>query len=146
VFPIASPGLAATLGAEPSPAALLEHPILNDSNTEGWRLWLAEAGLDYVPRARDRRFEDYNMVLDACVSGLGLALARPPLSDPALASGRVVALDRRTSRYHVAFQVIRPSEPLRPAAAEVARRILSEAGVSDSEREAFVAASGRSRG
>ena len=45
VAPIAAPALVARLGKAPQPAMLLEQPILHDSNTEGWRLWFAGAGI-----------------------------------------------------------------------------------------------------
>jgi DNA-binding transcriptional LysR family regulator len=143
-FPIAAPALARLLGGRPEPSALLELPILHDSNVEGWRLWFAEAGLDYQPRARDRRFEDYNLVLEACIQGLGLALARPPLSSTALASRAVVALAERAVPYPVAFHLIRPDEPLRAAGAEMAGRLMRTAGLGESEIAAFVAP-GRAR-
>jgi DNA-binding transcriptional LysR family regulator len=97
-FPIASPELAKRLGQRSDAGALLELPILHDSNIEGWRRWLSPEGLDYVPRGQDRRFEDYNMVIDACVQGLGIALARPPLSDAALEAGRGFRPDSRLPR------------------------------------------------
>ena len=52
-----------------------------------WRAWFAAHGIDYRPRPQDRRFEDYNLVLDAAAHGLGVALARPPLVGEALRAG-----------------------------------------------------------
>ena len=137
--PIAAPGIATRLGPEPSPASLLQLPILHDSNIEGWRRWFAAAGVDYVPRAKDRRFEDYNIVLDACAKGLGLTLARPPLAAPAIAAGQVVVVDPRPVRYPASFHLIRPDESLRPAAAEMAVRLLRAAGQPEDAIKAFIA-------
>jgi DNA-binding transcriptional LysR family regulator len=144
-FPIASPELAKRLGQRSDAGALLELPILHDSNIEGWRRWLSPEGLDYVPRGQDRRFEDYNMVIDACMQGLGIALARPPLSDAALEAGRVVAVSDRTVDYHVAFHLIRPDDALRAPASEFAKRFLAEAGHDEVAIAAFVAP-GRGKG
>jgi len=145
LFPIAAPALAARLGPHPDAKAMLELPILHDSNIEAWRRWLAAEGIDYVPRGQDRRFEDYNLVIDACAQGVGIALARPPLVDAALASGRVVAVSERTIDHHVAFHLIRPNDALKGAAAEFARRFLEEAGQDETAIAAFIAP-GRSRG
>jgi DNA-binding transcriptional LysR family regulator len=144
-FPIASPESAKRLGQRSDAGALLELPILHDSNIEGWRRWLSPEGLDYVPRGQDRRFEDYNMVIDACIQGLGIALARPPLSDAALEAGRVVAVSDRTVDYHVAFHLIRPDDALRAPASEFAKRFLAEAGHDEVAIAAFVAP-GRGKG
>jgi DNA-binding transcriptional LysR family regulator len=136
--PLAAPEIARALVPVGDPSAYLDWPILHDSNVEGWRLWFADAGLDYVPRARDRRFEDYNLVLEACLNGLGLALARPPLSQDAIEQGRLVVLDGRSIDYPVAYHLIRPEEPLRAPAAEIARRLIEAAGLDETEAAAFV--------
>ena len=62
-FPIASPELAAAIG-EGAPERLLDHPLIHDSDAAGWRAWFAAQGIDYRPRPQDRRFEDYNLVLE----------------------------------------------------------------------------------
>lgn len=138
-FPIASPALAKRLRRGNDAHALLELPILHDSNIEGWRRWLAPEGVDYVPRGQDRRFEDYNLVIDACCQGLGIALARPPLSAAALEDGRLVQVSDRTIDYHVAFHLIRSDEALRGPAAELAGRLLREAGHDETAIAAFTA-------
>ena len=69
------------------PERLLKHPLIHDSDASAWRAWFAAHGMDYRPRPQDRRFEDYNLVLDAAAHGLGIALARPPLTVDQLALG-----------------------------------------------------------
>lgn len=138
-FPIAAPALARRLAGRSDAATLLELPILHDSNIEGWRRWLAPEGIDYAPRGQDRRFEDYNIVMDACCQGLGIALARPPLASAAIEAGKVVAVSDRTVDYHVAFHLIRSDDALRAPAAEFARRFLHEAGHDETAIAAFTA-------
>lgn len=138
-FPIAAPALVNQLGPEPDTQSLLKMPILHDSNVEGWRRWLAADGIDYLPRGQDRRFEDYNIVLDACIHGVGIALARPPLSDGALASGRLVPVAERRLGYHVAFHLVRPDGALSGPAAELAKRLMTEADHSQSTINQFIA-------
>jgi DNA-binding transcriptional LysR family regulator len=144
-FPIAAPALAGKLDAKRDAQSLLDLPILHDSNIEGWRRWLAPEGIEYLPRGQDRRFEDYNLVIDACIQGVGIALARPPLSDAALASGRLVAVSDRVVDYHVSFHLIRPDGALSGPSSEFARRLLHEAGHDEAAAAAFVAPS-RTRG
>lgn len=136
-FPIASPALAASLGSG-APERLLDYPLVHDSDTSSWKAWFAAQGLDYRPRPQDRRFEDYNIVIDAAAYGLGVALARPPLTGEALRSGRVVAVDQRTALNPVSYWLDRPLNRLRPASAELARRIMAEAGLAHTAAEAFL--------
>jgi DNA-binding transcriptional LysR family regulator len=142
--PVAAPLIARALGAQPTPADLLDWALLHDSNAEGWRAWLAASGVVYTPRAKDRRFEDYNLVLEACIQGLGIAIGRSPLAGDAITAGKVVALYPTTRPYHVAFHLLRAEEPLRVPAAEMAARLMRAAGLAEREIEAFVAP-GRAR-
>jgi LysR family glycine cleavage system transcriptional activator len=137
-FPVGSPGLAARIGTG-QPERLLNHPLINDSDASAWRAWFGTHGIDYRPRPEDRRFEDYNLVLDAAACGLGIALARPPLTIAQLASGRIVPVDERRVLNPVSYWLDRPEgiSP-RPAAADLARRIAGEAGVAEEKIEAFL--------
>jgi len=127
-FPIAAPALAKRLGTG-DPERLLAAPLIHDSDASGWRAWFAGHGLDYRPRPQDRRFEDYNLVLDAAACGLGIALARPPLAQGPIDSGRLVPVDNRTVLNPVSYWLDRPNGTIRPAAATLAGRIAAEAGV-----------------
>ena len=138
-FPVASPKLAAEIG-KGKPERLLKYPLIHDSDASAWRAWFAARGMDYHPRPDDRRFEDYNLVLDAAAHGLGIALARPPLVVDQLASGRIVAADERTALNPVSYWLDRPIGKPRQAAAELAHRIGTQAGLPPEKIEAFLAA------
>jgi DNA-binding transcriptional LysR family regulator len=90
LVPAASRELAGRLGADPHAEDLARFPLLHDSDTSQWRAWFAAAGLRYRPRADDRRFEDYDLVLAAAEGSLGLALLRQPLAQGWLDDGRLV--------------------------------------------------------
>jgi DNA-binding transcriptional LysR family regulator len=137
-FPVAAPALAETLGPG-RPARLLDALLLHDSDALGWRMWFAAQGLDYRPKWQDRRFEDYNLVLDAAAHGLGMALARPPLCGKLLEEGRLVRVDRRTLADTAPYWLDRSRGRLRPAAAEMARRIAAAAGVPQAAIAGFLA-------
>lgn len=139
IFPIASPELAKEI-AKGGPSRLLKYPLINDSDASGWRAWLGAQGIDYRPRPQDRRFEDYNLVLDAAAHGLGIALARPPLTEHQLKSGRIVPVDERTALNPVSYWMDRPLGRPRAAAAELAQRIGKQAGVDRGRIDAFLKA------
>ncbi|MBK8160413.1 MAG: LysR family transcriptional regulator [Rhodospirillaceae bacterium] len=128
-FPIAAPQLADEIGRNGDAARLLEQPLIHDSDAAGWRAWFMAQQLDYKPRPHDRRFEDYNLVLDAAMNGLGVALARPPLAADLIKQGKLVMLDQRTALNPSSYWLDRPPGPVRDAAANLARRICAEAKV-----------------
>ncbi len=141
-FPIASPALATELGPG-APERLLRAPLIHDSDASGWRAWFQAHGLDYHPRPQDRRFEDYNLVLDAAACGLGVALARPPLARAAIDTGRLVQVDQRTALNPVAYWMDRPATAPRNAAATLARRVAAEAELETEIVDRFLRADGR---
>lgn len=136
-FPIASPALAAAIG-EGTPQRLLDHPLIHDSDAAGWKAWFAAQGLDYRPRPQDRRFEDYNLVLDAAAHGLGIALARPPLAREQIETGRIRRVDAHEALNPVSYWLDRPLGGVRPAAAALAGRIAEQAGLSAAKLGAFL--------
>jgi DNA-binding transcriptional LysR family regulator len=137
IFPIASPELAKAIDSGAA-ERLLRFPLIHDSDASGWRAWLGEHGVDYRPRPQDRRFEDYNLVLDAAASGLGIALARPPMAVGPQRAGRVVAVDQRTVLNPISYWIDRPDGKLRQAGAELARRIGFAAGVDTATMDRFI--------
>jgi len=137
-FPIASPELARKIGTDGSAKRLLDYPLIHDSDASPWRAWLGAHGLDYVPRAQDRRFEDYNLVLDATAHGLGIALARPPLAHAQIESGRLVCVDSQSVANPVSYWMDRPVGPVRPAAAMLAQRIADAAQLEERALQAFL--------
>ncbi|WP_374371503.1 LysR family transcriptional regulator [Dongia sp.] len=139
VFPITAPMLADRIGRKGEAARLLDHPLIHDSDAAGWRAWFAAQGLDYRPRAHDRRFEDYNLVLDAAEAGLGIALARPPLAAALIEAGRMAVVDTRKVLNPVSYWLDRPPGKMRDAAAILARRIGAEAGIAGTETDRFIA-------
>jgi LysR family transcriptional regulator, glycine cleavage system transcriptional activator len=138
-YPIASPELARAIG-EGEPQRLLGQPLIHDSDAAGWRAWFAAHGLDYRPRPQDRRFEDYNLVLDAAACGLGVALARPPLAQAQVEAGRVAMVDAGLALNPVSYWLDRPLGQPRPAAVALARRIAAEAGLAEGELARFLKA------
>ncbi|MFM0629110.1 LysR substrate-binding domain-containing protein [Paraburkholderia xenovorans] len=101
LYPVAHPALATQLAKQRhkrGDAALLDVPLLHDSDVTGWRAWFDALDIPLKPRPQDRRFEDYTLVLAAAEAGLGVALARVPLADAYLQRSGLV----RVSRHEVA--------------------------------------------
>lgn len=141
-FPIAAPALAKSIGDGP-PERLLALPLIHDSDASGWRAWFGAHGLDYQPRPQDRRFEDYNLVLDAAACGLGVALARPPLAQAAIDAGRLAVVDARTALNPVSYWLDRPPGAPRQASTALARRIGAAAGLESEAIERFLRGDGK---
>ena len=101
LYPVAHPALAAQLAKQRhkrGDAALFDVPLLHDSDVTGWRAWFDALAIPLKPRAQDRRFEDYTLVLAAAEAGLGVALARVPFADAYLRRSGLV----RVSRHEIA--------------------------------------------
>jgi LysR family transcriptional regulator, glycine cleavage system transcriptional activator len=143
-YPIASPALAQRIGRG-TPERLLDFPLIHDSDASAWRAWFASQGIDYRPRPQDRRFEDYNLVLDAAAHGLGIALARPPMTEGSHHQKRFVQVDAHRVKNPVSYWLDRPMRKPRPAAIVLARRIMAEADVAHDAAEAFLTTDNQER-
>lgn len=123
--PVAAPALAAALGDDAAPEALLRQPLLHDSDVSHWRAWLAGADVRYRPRWQDRRFEDYDSVLVAAEAGLGVALLRAPLAESAVANGRLAYVAPRAEPNPAAHYACLRAGETRAAVIELADRLLA---------------------
>ena len=99
-FPVCAPALASGRALPRSVAELGEHALIHDVSmrTEPafptWRLWLAQAAgrADAVAIDADRglKINDSAAVIQACIAGSGIGLARSHLVAADLAAGRLV--------------------------------------------------------
>ena len=97
VVPVCSPGLVKGKQALKSPADLRHYTLLHDDSPDqdpscpDWRMWLKAAGVtDGVDAARGLRFNQSSLVLEAAISGRGVALAKATLAQDDLQAGRLV--------------------------------------------------------
>jgi LysR family glycine cleavage system transcriptional activator len=96
VIPVMSPALAA---AHPvaSPADLAGHVLLHDGSPDAdescpdWQMWLAARGVKGFDASRGPRFNQSSLVIEAAMSGRGVALAKRTLAQDDLDAGRLVA-------------------------------------------------------
>lgn len=122
LYPVASPEVAARLKGA-SASDMLAMPLLHDSDLTGWRAWCGAQGVSLRPRARDRRFEDYTVVLAAAEAGLGIALARAPLADAAIAKSRLRRLSDTEVECPLSYHIVTAKREKRPEVLEVIARL-----------------------
>lgn len=92
VLPVAAPGLKEKLGIR-QPHDLLGVPLLHQTTRpSAWRDWFLH--MDVVPDGafRGARFDQFAMIAEAAVAGLGVALVPRFLVEEELRSGRLVVL------------------------------------------------------
>lgn len=96
IFPVYSPRMLKGRRALKSPSDLRVHPLIHTEwNPEtghwpGWSDWLRAAGITGVDVNTGLRFSDGALVIQAAVSGQGIALASKALALDHLAAGRLV--------------------------------------------------------
>jgi LysR family glycine cleavage system transcriptional activator len=117
LFPVCAPALLARLPLA-SPQDLIHHTLLYDDIADDggtpptWDYWARERGITLPRPAHTRRFGHSNMVVQAAISGFGVALGREPLVIDALADGRLVRPFAGAVASQFAYWVICPPEAL----------------------------------
>ena len=94
MFPVASPRLVEGPVPLKVPADLAHHTLISDYDwrVDFWQLWLEAAGMsDFVVR-HSLSFNYSNLMLQAAIDGLGVALSQNALAGDDLAAGRLVRL------------------------------------------------------
>ena len=98
VVPVASPALIDDRRRPlKKPADLSKHLLLHLDDPLGrtpwidWNVWLTSSGIAGLEAAGNLRFSQYDLLLQAAVSGQGVALGRRPLIDDVIARGELVA-------------------------------------------------------
>jgi LysR family glycine cleavage system transcriptional activator len=96
LFPVCAPSLLDRAPALTSLENLAGHTLLVDETPRlggkgpSWSSWFAAAGCSKAPSTRTRRFGQANMVVQAAIEGLGVALGREPLVIDELIAGRLI--------------------------------------------------------
>lgn len=86
--PVAAPGYLDNAMLD-DPRSVLSYPLLDSLGGRDWRIWLAAHGLT-APDDQFVQLRDYNVVLEAAASGLGVGMGRTRLIDSLLGAGRLV--------------------------------------------------------
>jgi LysR family transcriptional regulator, glycine cleavage system transcriptional activator len=91
VFPVATPAYIKQRGPFNAPADLSKAALLR-SPLEPWLPWFEAAKLDWPEPATGTQFNDVGLLMEACASHQGVALARPKLARQWLDAGQFVRL------------------------------------------------------
>ena len=71
---------------------LLNYPLLHThSNKSAWHTWFNQSQIHFSPKANDRYFDSLSLMIEAAVSGLGIAIAPQILVEKEILNGRVIA-------------------------------------------------------
>ncbi|MBB6466262.1 LysR family transcriptional regulator [Aminobacter carboxidus] len=110
-------------------AELAALPLLQQSTRPTlWLQWFQAAGIDPRTTLRGHRFEQFSMVVEAAVAGLGVALVPEVLAERELASGRLVMASPNRLAGEVPYRLaFRPGSEDRPGLREFVRWLTSEA-------------------
>ncbi len=108
VTPILSPTLLQDKRTIRSPEQLLEFPLLHHRDMGGWQQWLSVAGVAMTEQLSGTVFEDANVLLQAAISGRGVALGVLQFIEDELNTGRLMRLFETTvdpgDAYHLIYR------------------------------------------
>lgn len=119
LFPVCSPELLALGPKLDEPADLAGHTLLYDDIADiggsppTWEFWAQQSGIVLPKPVRVRRFGQSNMVVQAAIRGLGVALGREPLVIDALTDGRLVRPFEGTVESQFAYWIVCPHDALK---------------------------------
>lgn len=116
LFPVCAPALMQGKDALSDVASLIHHTMLQDEHlntgllTPSWECWAKSCGLTLPADASIRRLGQSNMVIQAAIEGLGIALGREPLVIEALNDGRLVRPFPESTKSPYSYWLVRRNE------------------------------------
>ena len=119
LFPVCAPSLLERGPPLLRVSDLAHHTILKDDVAKirgkgpGWHSWLEAAGVNLNVDSNARRFGQANMVVQAAVEGLGVALGREPLVIDELNAGRLIRPFQITTPSDFAYYLVCPEDRLK---------------------------------
>ena len=127
LVPVASPALLQQGPPVKAPQDLLHHTLLYPSRPDEWTLWAEAAGVD-LSSARQLPLTDYNIVVQAALDGLGVAMGRQVVLANRLASGALMPLfDQTVDPPGLGYWICQPRQAARREAAVFADWLMREA-------------------
>jgi len=109
IVPVCSPALLAGRQELEKPDEVGNYPLLQlTTRPQAWMDWLHTVGVKTIDGLHGPRFEEFHMVIQAAIAGLGLAVLPRFLIQEELASGRLrLALNRPVTSEH-AYYLVHP--------------------------------------
>ena len=91
LFPVCSPQMAASMGANPTAADLLTKPLIAiNTEVRNWQTWFESAGVSFDPASSYMVVDTLAVALEMALNNEAIALVNGPFVDQDLASGRLV--------------------------------------------------------
>jgi LysR family glycine cleavage system transcriptional activator len=114
-----------------TPENLAHYTLLHDTDHVPWSDWLALAGIGNVDPQRGTMVDDTNVLIQAAMDGLGVALGSAHFVDDRLASGRLVRPFDTTLSNDYAYYVVCPKMHLKRSEVAVFKAWLMEQSSED---------------
>jgi len=120
-FPVCAPSYMQGEHPLTNPDNLRYHTLLHDGDYQNWSDWLALAGVASIDAHRGPVMDDTNVLMQAAVNGLGIALGSTQFIGDHLEAGRLVRPFDSTLRSDFAYYVVCPRQHLDRAAVRAFR-------------------------
>ncbi len=114
-FPVCSPQFMQGEYPLSNAANLAHYTLLHDTDHSAWSDWLALAGIENVDPQRGTVVDDTNVLIQAAMDGLGVALGSTHFVADRLTSGRLVKPFDTTMHNDYAYYVVCPRKHLKRA-------------------------------
>lgn len=113
IVPVCAPGLLTGDAPIREIADLTHHTLLHDDGNDHeiatWPMWLKAAGAETIDGSRGPRFNQSSLVIEAAVTGRGIALAKYALAAADLEAARLVIPFDVTTPTDFAYWVVHPT-------------------------------------
>lgn len=113
VYPVAAPSVRDRFGLADVPA-IAQAPLLHQSSRPtAWADWFAAEGLPTAGAYRGSRFDQFSMIAEAAVAGMGVALMPRFMIEAEISSGRLALLTKRPLDAGKAYWFVYPEARVR---------------------------------
>ena len=115
VVPVCSPSLLKDKKTLRMPVDLKHFTLLHDDSPDqdpscpDWSMWLRAAGIEHIGARRGLRFNQSSLVVEAAISGRGVALAKARLAADDIRAGRLVTLFDVKQPIQFAYYFVSPA-------------------------------------
>jgi LysR family glycine cleavage system transcriptional activator len=112
-FPVCSPSLIQGESPLSEPSDLANFTLLHDTDHSSWANWLELAGAEHVDAKRGTVVDDTNVLIQAAIDGLGVALGSTHFVADRIDSGKLVRPFDTTLHSDYAYYVVCPRQHLK---------------------------------
>lgn len=133
-FPVCAPDFIRSEQPLESPNDLARYTLLHDTDHNSWSDWLQLAGATEVPANRGTVVDDTNVLIQAAMDGLGIALGSTLFVADHLAAGRLIRPFDTTLQSDYAYYVVTTKQHLkRPEVADFKGWLLAQSAEATQE-------------